>query len=425
MRYGRRNRIRRTVIAAAALALIAGLTWASSAQAGDPCGPDGLDPNRDCCDQATLTLPDFPAMQLDSMRYFTWNRCSLARNKEVCVSLGAPTEGTGNCGTYVLPFTVRTCGQQAIALFSGDLNAVYMRTFFEEDLERSRTVQVWRFLLNGDLEVSDFLIQRFGNNPNIPQSYQDFGNQVYWAGYIDYRATCGKAAGEWEVEWVLNHDCDQFTHAKGSARPGTYYPDRSFCMASKDFVPIEGPFGDATVPLALTSEMRETRPFSTPNCKHPNPTSGSVVFGNAFCPCDPGEGRPLSYSDFEIHTESDCGAQLDTVKPGQVVKFLGFFADPTGGRGDEGFFRAVALVMGDAQWLADCDEAFDIGYYEGAFLISDPSRFRFTDPFGIGGKSDEIEGFFIDMVNAVDELGASIQGAPHDSDRMVSVNSVD
>ena len=403
---------------------------ASSLQAGLPdCTlGDALDPDAPCCETVDLTLPSFPPFDLEPMRYLTWNRCSLARNKEVCASFGIPTQTT-ECGVYQIPFTMRTCGQQATALFSGDLTAIYMRTFREtiQIGKGSETVQVWRFLLNGDLEVSPFVISRFGTNPNVPQSYVDYGNQTYWAGYIDYRVRCdaGKGKGPaWEIEWVLNHECDRFAHPKGGNRPGVYNPERSFTMAPFDFTPLSDDLGAATFAFQPAGGLREVEYTSetTAVCKQPSRPSGQLLFLDGECLCADGK-LPLQYARVAILADSDCGFSLGTGKTLELYsKIVGFFP-AEGGEPN----RFPVLLVGDAEWLQGCDKTNARGYNEGVMVLSNPGVFTFTTLLPGKGKGgfEPLDPYFIDLANSADAARNPVQGAPHVSNKMGHLNFFD
>ncbi len=416
-----------TGMLALALLLILGWTTGVRASGVPSCeDPDGIDPDAPCCEEVTPTLPDIPAID-DPMRYFTWNRCSVARNKEICGSFGAPVEQTGECGVYTLPFTVQTCGKGQNVLFSGDLNAIYMRTFLEGESGQKgggNQVQVWRFLLNGDLELSQFLIDRFGDNPNIPQSYRDFGNQVFWSGYIDYRLTCDKGLF-WEIEWVLNHDCDRFAHPANGDRPGTYNPVRSFGMATDSFIPFNETLGSSDLfDLTLNNGLREVDYTSgtTSICTQPSRVDmGGVAFVNESCACAEGENLPTPYSDIQLAAESICGAEIVPSKTGPLVaKFAGGFEI-----GKDPFVRVVAILMGESQWAASCEKSIDADYFEGVMVLTDPSRYVFST-FTTGKAGTEpIPPFFIDVANSIDSARTRRQGVPHVADRIVNVNFFD
>ena len=264
------------LVMALALAVVAA---SEPVDIGPVCGMmDGLETDLVCCNQSFgVTLPEFPELSVET-RYFTWRRCNLTRNKPICLDIGPPAPLplpgpgglTAECA-YTIPFDVRTCGAQEISLFVGDLIGNYGRTWVEETDPESPgpDVQVWRFLLNGDLEPTPFLLSRFGDNPNIPLCYLATNNRIHWFGYIDYRYDCNQ--GTFTAEWALNHECDQFHHHPSSLRPappGGYHPDRSFSMAGPVialrfdvvFEPIDGSFGfsEITFQYAFPSRNIDT-----------------------------------------------------------------------------------------------------------------------------------------------------------------------
>ena len=401
--------------------LILGAAWGTTAGVDPlPCGfPDNLDTDEACCDPAVPALPTFPDIDLQDMRYFTWRNCALSRNKEVCVDIGQPTPVASECGYYDIPFTVRTCGAQANTLFSGTMIGIYARTFVETDKDQKNrpVAQVWRFLINGDLEVSQFVIDRFGDNPNIPQSYKAFGNQVHWHGYLDYRQKCDKS-GDWSAEWVLNHDCDAYAHPKGSDRAGVFNRDRSFNMAGPStFVPSNDLIIDAAFDIQLESDgMRQLvldgEGKSGGICYRDVPLDGSASSGFDTCPCN--GGKSTQYVIFDFNATSRCLATMSATKGDDLTrKRIGYFESP------EVEFRAVSIIMGNMVWLDDCTEDSTREWFEGVEILSPTVG---HERFLRNGSRVQLSPFFFDAASSNDDDGTRVQGIPHLSNKMITIN---
>src|SRR5262249_28503243 len=155
----------------------------------------------------------------------------------VCVDLGAPAparlSGSAVCGIYLIRATVRTCNaSNRIVLWSGLMRAQYSRTWGE-----TQGFQVWRFLVNGDLVPSPFLLSRYGRNAcAVAPCAAANQNHIHVSGFVDYALACG--SGRFDVALALGHECDRYEHS-GTARPGTFHPTRAYAwVAPADFVPI-------------------------------------------------------------------------------------------------------------------------------------------------------------------------------------------
>ncbi|MCC6407348.1 MAG: hypothetical protein IT453_09290 [Planctomycetes bacterium] len=218
-------RPRPSIRALACLWLAALAFLASPARA--QCLPDGLD-GGPCCVSTFPTLPAFPPMNLQTVRFVCFDKCKPIANLSLCAGIGAPTPkqfgGAFLCGNYDIQVRVRQCGLN-MTLWNGKLNATYSRNWQASSVAGAVNLTVWRFIVNGDMVPTINL----PNNPTYRPACQPFTQGVYFTGYIDYAYDC--IANTWQVAWMLDHECDGVHHAPGTARPAPatgYHPTRSF-----------------------------------------------------------------------------------------------------------------------------------------------------------------------------------------------------
>lgn len=405
----------------AALTLLA--LFAAPLTADAQCiGADGMDFNGNCCDISEPILPDFPGIE-DRTKYICWRDCRVAKTRDLCVEIGAPTPHfiapgiIAGCGVFDVPVKTKTCGAAAREVFSGTVIGTYARTWFEDaDFDGDPETQVWRILLNGDLEASDFLLAQFGNNPCIPQAWRDYDGLVYWYGYIDYRLNC--QTNEWQVEWALDHECDKYHHNSDSERPappGGYSPDRSFTFVGPaSFVPtLAIPFSSGPMVQENTRTIAFTGPQNPARCFIDDPIrEGFVDPFQETCVCVDGEPQ---YALQEFGGTTICGTGFG---PGQgkdfVQKKLGFFVDAAGNP-----TKALLLEQGDLTFVDQCVGTQTNEYFEGVITIGNAPAFTF-DP---AGALIPLGRQFHDIGSSNDEFCNRKKGAPRLTCKLICANT--
>ncbi len=381
-------------------------------------GPDNLDFNGQCCAQSQPNLPPFPAMK-QQVQYICWRDCDIAKRRNLCVDLTAPTPHvfangtTPGCGVFDIGVNLRTCGGAMNQIFTGRLLATYARTWFEDTpTPGAPDTQVWRFLLNGDLMVTPFLNGQFGNNNCVPQCHHSFNNQVYWFGYIDYRFNC--TTNVWEVEWVVDHECDAYHHNADSGRPvpagAVFHANRSFT-----FVGPSAFVATPATPIVAGPVMQEntrTLRYTGQNpivCFRDDPiVQGALDPVADFCPCGPNGLPQYTFSLFQGTTQ--CGSNFmnssQTTKE-FVQKRLGFFPDAAGNP-----LKFVLLNMGDLEFRDACLGAVSFEYFEGVETMFGYPAFTF-DPAGA----------LMPLLPSSNRLNCSkIKGIPHYTCKLIDVN---
>ena len=267
----------------AALALPLALAGRSAAQ----CGPDGLDGAPAC------NMPSFTSVLQNSFKQpsmgICWSNCAVNATANYTAQWGAltPVQNTAglapSCGWYTAQLTLL----QGLQLrWSGTFHFTYSRTWSEAS-STGTALQVWRYLINGDLSP---LVANPGPCGPAPICAASFGNKVRFTGYVDYAQDCGTTLTE--QAWMITHACDAIDHAPGYPRAGAFHPNRfySFVGPRLGFVPGAGAsleMGGAAVE-AVRSWDATTLPAM---CMHEEPLAFANFnpIGN-LCVCGPGPG---------------------------------------------------------------------------------------------------------------------------------------
>ncbi|MHC5212805.1 MAG: hypothetical protein ACYTG2_19010 [Planctomycetota bacterium] len=210
------------------------LVFAAPVASGQCFGPDGLDLGG-CCAPVQANLPNFPSVSMPGLG-ICWDSCSVAGTNDLSVDWLGLAQGA--CGRYQTLVTVSDT-TTGVPILTGTLVLDYTRTWLETD-PAGNTIQVWRFLAKGDLQVA-----ATGVTPTcpVPPCILPSGpwQTAFFYGYLDY-AVCDPTTG-YENALVLYHACDRFIHAPGlSDKPGTFHPENSYAIvaphsAAQPFVP--------------------------------------------------------------------------------------------------------------------------------------------------------------------------------------------
>jgi hypothetical protein len=304
--------------------LVAG---AATALAQPVCfGPDGLDGSTlNCCQPTSAILPTFPAFQGQSFKYVCFDNCNVQINVNLCAQIGAPQPvlagGGVVCGVYLIRFTMTTCAGGMPTLWSGNMRAHYSRTWIESSTPGAvPDIQVWRFLLNGDLVPGTGLptANPCAFAPCIPAS----GGKLHVWGFIDYAGSCTSAGG-FRVAWALNHGCDFSEHGPGSARPGAFHPTKSYTWVgpSAGFVvdPVTTTLSNGNAAPGQDAIRKNQWSTLPAICLFEEPLQISSIFPNGtFCAC--GGGGP-QYDRSIFRAIGQCGTTISQT-PGAAIPFM-------------------------------------------------------------------------------------------------------
>jgi hypothetical protein len=298
------------------------------------------------------------------------------------------------------------------------LIGTYARTWLEDavpDPVGQKEFQVWRMLVNGDLRPGPDVVGI--TNPCLPQCFRVFNNNIYWAGYIDYRNFCPD--GTWEVEWSINHECDFFHHNSDSQRPAPaagLHPRFSYTVVgptpfvcSVNIPPSEGQLQFESLRSIVWSGPANF----PPRCLREEPLlTGQLEPLGEFCPCNtPATSRQYIATNFEGN--GVCGSQFGPTAVGNkpfVQKRIGFWPDATGAP-----FKFLLAKQGDLEYFDVCTDLATTEYFEGVETIGGFPQFT-LDCRALGRQSDD-DG----SSNFV--RCEPFKGAPHVVCKIISVNA--
>lgn len=323
---------------------------------------DGLD--GPCCMPTQAVLPQFPPMTLDT-KYICWRNCNPALSGTVKTTL-VPTPVA--CGYYLLRVTVTNAGG-ALTAWTGTLVMTYSRTWVEARVSAANPdLQVWRFLVNGDLRLSNDLINGFGTNTCVVAPCAlAYNRNLHVSGYIDYAQDCTN--GQFEVAFALDHDCDLFEHESGfTCRPGNFHPNISYTWVG----PAAGFTCDSSVPPAqgpVFCEAFRNYNFNLPLnmiCEFEQPIlTGLVQTDGEFCPCSTIPTATPQYKVQNYFATTTCGSASDStnvdVFPGLMSKSIGFWTDPMTYPGTE----ILHLERDMANYVDGCNLQTSIRHFRG------------------------------------------------------------
>ncbi len=280
-----------------------------------------------CCAPTTVNLPTFPTLTLEN-KYICWNNCNVGLSGNTLTTFEPlPTPA---CGIYRNLMTVTNLSG-VITAWTGNLIMTYSRTWAEASIPGDPPdVQVWRFILNGDLIPSSTLIGSFGSNACVVAPCTGTYNRFHVQGYIDYALDC---AGNWSIAFAVDHDCDAFEHDNTlTCRPGSFHPTRSYTWVG----PAAGFVCDTTVPTATGTTSEDAFrnfDFTMPLpmiCQFEQPVdSGTIDNAGDYCPCSTTGGQ-YKIQRFDARTMCQSSAFSTTFGPweGLVGKSIGFWTDP-------------------------------------------------------------------------------------------------
>jgi hypothetical protein len=353
-------------------ALVTALALAAP-PARSQCGPDGLD-GGPCCASTFATVPAIPAMQTDA-RWLCFNGCQVTQNFLDCVTLGPVLPATGGgavlCGVYNIRFRVKTCGTTNY-LWNGSVKAFYSRTWQESSVVGAVNLQVWRFVVNGDLIPTPLLPTGPCRKPACTSLY----TRIYFSGYIDYAFDC--LSGGWQVAFALSHECDSIHHRLGTARPAPssgLHPSRSFSIVGpgSTFVPSSSGTVRSDGPINAEAVRWNNWTPAPQACTFEEPTIGSFLALNEFCFCT--ATGPNQYIATFVNANGACGSSVapDPVMP-LMQKRIGGWTSTTQYPGPE----FVLFDFGYLRYVNGCTATSSQEWFEGGETVGGFQAVSFT-----------------------------------------------
>lgn len=388
-----------------------------SAHASAQCPtPDNLDGSA-CCAPTNERLPKLGTIAQQSLD-ICWSDCGIAGVGN-CIAKWKPqllSSTTGfNCGVSV--WTLRLTDAIGTLKWSGKMLLTYSRTWQEID-PSGQAVQVWRYLVNGDLVPTPAA----GVIPcPVPPCAPAFG-AVRYTGYIDFAETCG-VAGQ-QIAWMLTHACDPIDHAPGFPRAGAFHPGRSYTFVG----PAAG-FVPATV---VPTEGTPGSPFeSIRRLNWPVPgTAGPVTCEleeRAFhvlnpvaplCFCSVGLPVSAQWALGNLTANGSCGTAIGTpggpLLPGFLSMGIGTWTNPNLYPG----VQALRWNAGQYNYFDACSGAALQEIFFGVTTIGGfPASQVLTT--GVGAA---LPPTFIDQGSSVRAGGGLVMNIPYRTDRVINLN---
>jgi hypothetical protein len=318
--------------------------------------PDNLDLVGSPCGGAQTNVPQ-RAFQQGAVG-ICWQDCGIdatgnyiAQWQALTPILGGPLPPVPSCAWYKARLRLYNgFGLQ----WDGQMFFNYSRTWAEVGTSGT-PIQVWRYLVNGDLRAVSPSTMPCGT----PACAGAFGGLVRFTGYVDYAYDCATTVTR--RAWMITHACDAIDHVAGFPRAGTFHPNRYYTFV--------GPSGSFVVGAGTTIEaggatvecVRKWDALAVPaRCNSEEPLiTGNITPNVMNCMCGTG---PANWYEGNLFVGGAFGTVL-TGFPGSQP----FRSFPVGQWTNPGVFPGVEEVRwncNEGQWL-DCNGVARQEFYFG------------------------------------------------------------
>lgn len=373
--------------------------------------PDGLD-GGPCCTVAPLDLPKFPNFSQD-MLGICWHDCDIEQ-VQTCQARWT---------TVPILAVPPPCGFRLVNLelldalgvkWKGRVRLLYSRTWLET-APGGVGLQVWRFLVNGDL------IPRSGLPVPcpVPPCVTAFGGRVRFTGYIDYAQDCITEA--WQFAWMLNHSCDLIDHHPGFPRAGAFHPDRAYTFVgpAAGFVPAPLLPFEGTVGSAFEDIRRIDYPppgvVGPILCEYEERMTYSLNPFQQLCLCMAG---PPQYSIASMSLNGVCGTSVFTpggpFLPGFISMGIGTWTVPATFPGVE----RLRWNTGGYDYIDPCTGTTRHEVFFGVTTMDGYPATQLLTP----GPAGPLPPVFIDQSNSLTNAGVTVMNVPYISDHILNLN---
>jgi hypothetical protein len=315
--------------------------------------------------------------------------------------------GTTDCGWYITNLRLY---QGLVLRWQGRFNVHYARTWMESGTTPGTQVQVWRFLLNGDMRPYTFAPGPCATPPCAPPNFW----RVRFTGYVDFARDC--ATGLIDEAWMITHACDLIDHDTGYARGGTFHPDRyyTFVGPAAGFVP--GPTLAQEIGFAPNDTVRAWVAGPIPvMCQYEEPATANFNPISMNCLCS--VGAPMWY-DANVAGSGVAGTSFMTVaaaRPFQSVA-IGAWTNPAVYPGNE------ELRWNTAQYLYRdaCTANMQLENFFGVTTLGGNPAFWIDN----NGVLTSLPTIFVDQSNSkvLPGLGAPQLNVMYRSDHVICLN---
>jgi hypothetical protein len=375
--------------------------------------PDLLD-GGPCCAVAAPNIPNFPRFTQDALE-ICWQNCNIDQV--------IPYRATWN-NIKIAPIGGIPCGERRVRLelrngvgvleWTGTLRLQYSRTWLETDMA-GFPLQVWRFLVNGDLSPAAGLAMPCPVPPCVPA----FGGRARFTGYVDYARNCAVVPTITQHAWMLTHSCDTIDHRAGFPRAGVFHPDRaySFVGPAAGFVP--GPIQpvEGTPGSPFEALRRRTVPPLVPTaiCHFEENLNFSLVPLQQLCFCG-SSTTPLQYQTANLTIMGACGTSVTSpggAAPGFISMGIGAWTIP-------GMYPGAENLRWNAGGYDYRDACTGVLQVEVFFGVTTIGGFPATQLLA-GGPAGPLPLTFIDQSNSRRNAG-TVMNVPYFSDHILNLN---
>jgi len=378
--------------------------------------PDGLD-GGPCCALTQEHVPKIPKFQQDCLE-ICWRDCN--------VNGVIPWRAVWSFPNIIVFPIATNCGLRTAKLelldgagvsqWSGNMRVLYSRTFMEAN-STGTLVQVWRFLLNGDLSPR----ATAGPVPcPVPACAAANAGRVHFTGYLDLAEDC--ATGTDQFAWMLSHVCDFIDHHVGFPRTGAFHPDRSYSFVGPaagfvpaPLVPTEGTPGS---PFEAVRRIQYPPPGTTGpiQCEFEERAQHSLIPINQFCQCGaPGSNQWLLAN---MTINGACGTTVTTpggpLLPGYLSMGIGAWTIAANYPGQE----QLRWNCAQYNWVDACATVTTQEVFYGVTTLGGDPAFQVTS----GGPISPLPLIFIDQANSLRAGGGLTMNIPYQSDKVINLN---
>jgi hypothetical protein len=373
--------------------------------------PDLLD-GGPCCTLATPDLPELPNFSQNALD-ICWRDC----NVEAVIPCTASWRlvpiipiGAGPCWSPHLKLELRDGA--GVLKWRGTLRRQYSRTWLETD-DAGNLLQVWRFLLNGDLSPT----AAAGPIPcPVPPCAPAHGNRVRFTGYLDYAQDCGTDV--FEEAWMLTHSCDFIDHHPGFPRAGAFHPERAYTFVGPAAGFVPGPV--QPIEVAAGSPFEDVRRLNLPpltaTCEYEERITFSINPFQQFCLC--GQSATPQYSLASLSLNGTCGTSV--ISPG--VPFLpGFLSMGIGMWTIPAVYPGVERLRwntGGYDYVDPCAAIGDHEVFFGVTTLGGYPAIQLLTP----GPGVALPLCFVDQANSLRADGTTLMNEPYVSDHILNLN---
>lgn len=398
----------------ACVALAFALAFASPRLEAQCAPPDGLD-GGPCCASATLTHPR-PKFNQQALG-ICWQGCNIAAVNTYQAQWGGLQPGIGPgtsapCGWYWVPVQLFT---GSTLRWTGRLQVTYARTWIET-MPSGNTYQVWRFLVNGDMQATPAA----GPIPcPVPPCAPAFNNRVRFTGYVDYARNCG--TNLIETAWMLTHSCDAIDHDLGFPRGGNFHPDRAYTFVGPAAGFAPGPLQPTEAGGTGFESLRRWKvpvPGTTGpvTCEFEEPVATAAMSAqNALCLCGPG-ANPQYYLA-SLFIAGSCGTTVQSLAGALPYTSMGIGAwtNPNAYPGIE----ALRWNTGFYSYSDPCIGVVTTEFFFGATTIGGFPATQYLS----SGPGAPLPQTFVDQCNSMLFPGSlPVHNVPFQSDHIFSLN---